>query len=174
MRNPGMVKATLVGGQQIVAHNPKLCEGRHCAIHNPSDHPMKDWPQLWRDDRRLMERICPEHGVGHPDPDHLAFLRKVSPDHAEAEAVHGCCGCCVYPTPVVPRSFQVPVWFNVEASSSDEAWQKIQSYVDALIRQIPALIFTKNLVPTYEFTVEEPIENEEFIPEAPFTLSPEI
>lgn len=40
------------------------------------------WPQHWRGDRHLMERICP-HGVGHPDPD------DINPD-----GVHGCDGCC--------------------------------------------------------------------------------
>ena len=173
MRNPALVPATLVGGQIILAHTPKLCAGKICAIHNPSDHPMKDWPQRWRDDRKLMERICPEHGVGHPDPDHLAFLRKVSSEHAEAEAVHGCCGCCVYPTPVVPRTFQVPVWFNVEATSADEAWRKIQSYVDALIVHVPGSVFPNHLIPVYEYTVEDPIENEESIPSGMYYKTPE-
>lgn len=66
-------------------HDPELCEGEYCCIHNPSDHHMRDWPQNWRQDRRLMERICP-HGVGHPDPD------EINPD-----TVHGCDGCCTPP-----------------------------------------------------------------------------
>lgn len=41
-----------------------------------------------------MERICP-HGVGHPDPDHIAFVERVAgKDVASVEAVHGCDGCC--------------------------------------------------------------------------------
>lgn len=66
-------------------HSPTQCEGRPCPIHNPSDHHMRSWPQHWRDDRRMMERICP-HGVGHPDPD------DINPDHE-----HGCDGCCMPP-----------------------------------------------------------------------------
>lgn len=55
---------------------------------------MKDWPTLWRGDRQLMERICP-HGIGHPDPDHLAFIAKIDgPDEARTESIHGCDGCC--------------------------------------------------------------------------------
>jgi hypothetical protein len=41
-----------------------------------------------------MERIC-EHGVGHPDPDHLDFVRHTKGGAAaETESVHGCDGCC--------------------------------------------------------------------------------
>ena len=58
-------------GQKILVHNKKDCSG-YCAIHNPSKHHMRDWPTHWRDDRALMERICP-CGVGHPDPDDLEY-----------------------------------------------------------------------------------------------------
>lgn len=78
-------------GQRIKVHNKKDCKDRNCCIHNPSDHHMKDWPTHWRDDRGLMERIC-KHGVGHPDPDDLAFKELMGlPD---SEGVHNCCGCC--------------------------------------------------------------------------------
>lgn len=76
-------------------HSSKLCEGRGCPIHHPSDHKMRDWRLNWRNDRRLMERICPEHGVGHPDPDDLAYKETfMRPEQVDAESVHGCCGCC--------------------------------------------------------------------------------
>lgn len=72
-------------------HDPALCEGRGCAIHNhPSDHPLKDAPLYWRADRGILERIC-EHGVGHPDADSAAYLRSIG---RSWENVHGCCGCC--------------------------------------------------------------------------------
>ena len=48
-----------------------------------TNHSMRGFPQLWREDRRIMERICP-HGVGHPDPD----------DVLNQDRVHGCDGCC--------------------------------------------------------------------------------
>lgn len=83
-------EVTLPGGQKILCHHPVKCKGRVCCIHNPSTHPMVNWPQHWRSDRSLMERIC-IHGVGHPDPDHLATLRL---DEREWEAIHGCDGCC--------------------------------------------------------------------------------
>ncbi|HWB37969.1 MAG TPA: hypothetical protein VHA75_18285 [Rugosimonospora sp.] len=66
-------------------HDPADCEGRGCCIHHPSQHHMVSWPQNWRADRRMMERICP-CGVGHPDPDDL-----------NSDDVHGCCGCCARP-----------------------------------------------------------------------------
>jgi len=86
-------------GQKVMVHPKSDCEarGENCVIHNPSDHRMKDWPTHWRDDIGLMERIC-KCGVGHPDPDDLAFKYKMAekfnrpvPTHF---AVHGCCGCC--------------------------------------------------------------------------------
>lgn len=64
-------------------HDPSACSGRPCTIHNRTDHHMRAFPQHWRYDRGLMERICP-HGVGHPDPD--------SPPGTDM--VHGCDGCC--------------------------------------------------------------------------------
>jgi hypothetical protein len=63
-------------------HDPTLCVGRGCCIHHPSNHHMVTWPQNWRFDRYMMERICP-HGVGHPDPDDLNPI-----------TTHGCDGCC--------------------------------------------------------------------------------
>ncbi len=64
-------------------HSPEKCKGEHCPIHKMSDHHMRGWPQHWRNDRGIMERIC-EHGVGHPDPDDPC-----------TDKIHGCDGCCV-------------------------------------------------------------------------------
>lgn len=73
-------------------HSPDQCEGEYCCIHNPSDHSMKDFPTHWRADRGIMERICP-HGVGHPDPDDMAFITRTRGE-GHMEGVHGCDGCC--------------------------------------------------------------------------------
>lgn len=74
-------------------HPPGKCAGQACMIHNPSDHHMRGWPLNWRDDKRVMERICP-HGVGHPDPDSAAFLASVG---EQGRTLHGCDGCCEVP-----------------------------------------------------------------------------
>lgn len=66
-------------------HSPNGCFGRPCIIHAPSDHHMRDWPIIWRDDRGITERAC-AHGVGHPDP-----------DQRPGDMIHGCDGCCVAP-----------------------------------------------------------------------------
>ena len=82
-------------------HAGSQCEGQVCAIHNPSDHHMNQWPTTTRYDRfALVERIC-THGVGHPDPDSLAWQRELVergaiPAGAYAED-HGCDGCCRAP-----------------------------------------------------------------------------
>lgn len=72
-------------------HSELQCEGRACVIHSPTNHHMRGWGLHWRDDRGIFERLCPEHGVGHPDPDQFDFWREMN---AMYEAVHGCCGCC--------------------------------------------------------------------------------
>jgi hypothetical protein len=79
-------------GQIISVHDAENCKGT-CPIHNPSDHPMKDFPTHWRDDRQIMERICP-HGVGHPDPDDFRIR------NGEDRGVHGCDGCCTGDHPI--------------------------------------------------------------------------
>ena len=81
-------------GQALRTHDKRFCRGEHCVIHNPSDHHMKDWRTHWRGDRGMMERICP-HGVGHPDPDDVAFIKfHKGEKYAETYTVHGCDGCC--------------------------------------------------------------------------------
>lgn len=77
---------TLVGGERLTnVHPSDKCKGEYCCIHNPSDHHMKTWPQHWRSDRGITERIC-EHGCGHPDP-----------DDPTGDTIHGCDGCCQPP-----------------------------------------------------------------------------
>lgn len=83
-----------IPGTDIVlrnVHPREKCAGEYCVIHNPSDHHMRHWRMNWRDDRGLMERIC-SHGVGHPDPDSLAYFRLLAMDW---QSVHGCDGCCI-------------------------------------------------------------------------------
>lgn len=70
-------------------HASALCAGRPCPIHNLTDHAMRSWRQHFRDDRGIMERICP-HGVGHPDPDDVFNL---TPERGGG--IHGCDGCCL-------------------------------------------------------------------------------
>lgn len=79
-------------GQLVWVHPKAKCEGEYCCIHNPSDHPMKDYPLHWRSDKGSMERICP-HGIGHPDPDEMAFLKRIG-SYEDHMGVHGCDGCC--------------------------------------------------------------------------------
>jgi len=58
---------------------------------------MREWKMNFRFDKGVMERICPEHGVGHPDPDDAAYwIREGKPEMT----IHGCCGCC-FKTPDV-------------------------------------------------------------------------
>ncbi|MER7280391.1 hypothetical protein ABT369_38740 [Dactylosporangium sp. NPDC000244] len=84
----------LHNGAILEVHDPARCAGQTCCIHAPSNHLMLGFPQHWRSDRQLMERICP-HGIGHPDPDDIAFKWRTRGDQfARYEAIHGCDGCC--------------------------------------------------------------------------------
>lgn len=90
MRIPGVTLTRWVlehSNENLVAvHDSSQCEGEFCTIHNMSDHSMRAFPQHWRGDRGLMERMCP-HGVGHPDPDDVKYVDPY-------ERIHGCDGCC--------------------------------------------------------------------------------
>jgi hypothetical protein len=74
----------------LYIHSKEKCAGRFCTFHNSSEHHMRDWPMNVRLDKSaLVERVCP-CGVGHPDPDSVAFLGRTD----KYIGVHGCDGCC--------------------------------------------------------------------------------
>lgn len=103
-----------IGPYTMAVHPRRICYGRDipCVIHSPSDHHMRSWPLNWRSDTGVMERVC-EHECGHPDPDHMAYVRSLTPEHdcpnegtwpedeeacpyphLEWQGEHGCDGCC--------------------------------------------------------------------------------
>lgn len=71
-------------------HDYGTCAGEFCVIHKWSNHAMVRFPQFWREDKKMMDRVCP-HGVGHPDPDEYRL-------DLGNRGVHDCDGCC---SPVV-------------------------------------------------------------------------
>lgn len=79
-----------LGPMDVAVHGREACEGRACVIHHPSDHHMRTWPTTYRADLGVTERMCP-HGVGHPDPDDIAYHTSRGQDHL---SIHGCDGCC--------------------------------------------------------------------------------
>lgn len=78
----------VVGGT-LYTHGAEECEGRPCCVHSPSDHPLRNHPLNWRSDIGIMERIC-DHGIGHDDPDDVAYRNSIGME----EHLHGCDGCC--------------------------------------------------------------------------------
>lgn len=74
--------------EKLSHHDVSKCKGEICCIHNPTDHPLRNAKQVWRKDRKIMERICPAHGISHPDPDDLGIRT------GKIDKIHGCCGCC--------------------------------------------------------------------------------
>ena len=84
-----MEKFTDGFGRKLLVHDKKDCKGP-CCIHRASDHHMKDWPLHYRNDWGFFfERIDPE-GVGHPDPDDLAFRIQ----NGAEDGIHSCNGLC--------------------------------------------------------------------------------
>jgi hypothetical protein len=71
----------------MYTHDEGTCYGEFCTIHNRSEHSMRSFPQNWRGDSGIMERIC-AHGIGHPDPDEYKLIGQ---PHLKT---HGCDGCC--------------------------------------------------------------------------------
>jgi hypothetical protein len=84
------------GAKFLNMHDEALCAGKPCVIHNLTKHSMRKFklhirvPRLWDIKPQHAERICP-HGVGHPDPDDMAFWISVG---ESSMGVHGCDGCC--------------------------------------------------------------------------------
>lgn len=96
-----MSTVMLAGGEVVVnVHPGSQCQtqDRPCPIHRLTDHNMRHFPQHFRMDNGLMERICP-HGIGHPDPDALPFFEERG---IKGMGVHGCDGCCTGDGPPVP------------------------------------------------------------------------
>lgn len=58
-------------------HSPQLCEGRPCVVHRPTDHHMSTWRLLWRSDKGIFERLCPQCGSGIADPDQYEYLKSI-------------------------------------------------------------------------------------------------
>lgn len=116
MTASGMVLGEHLGAAIVRTHHISKCAGQTCALHNPSDHPLRDAPLHWRGDRRLMERIC-AHGIGHPDPDAIAYGLSVGGTDTGA---HGCDGCCATTNIVV--TFGAP-----ESDPDDQTLSELQA-----------------------------------------------
>lgn len=65
---------------------------KNCVIHKPSLHPLIGSAMVVRGDG-IIERIC-RHGVGHYDPDSVAYFEWVDPSTKGYAGIHGCDGCC--------------------------------------------------------------------------------
>jgi hypothetical protein len=88
----------LPDGTLLQVHSVSRCVGDHCSIHNPSDHPLRDAPQLWDPRFKSIYRMC-VHGNVHLDPDDLMFKWRVgvSVQVLALISVHDCDGCCHWP-----------------------------------------------------------------------------
>jgi hypothetical protein len=78
-----------LGVRPLISHDSFSCQGQHCSLHNPSDHPLSHAPAHWNSKRAAVERIC-EHGKLHNDPDDDAWKGRTG----EPFESHVCDGCC--------------------------------------------------------------------------------
>jgi len=83
----------------LYAHADGKCMGEVCTFHKRTDHSMRRFPQLWRGDRKIMERICP-HNIGHPDPDEYKIVEGID------DGTHACDGCCIPFSDVEPEYYK--------------------------------------------------------------------
>jgi hypothetical protein len=61
-----MSSVLLRGGQRLRnVHSSKKCKGQPCPIHNVSDHPFREWDQIWNG--RFIERTDGQGWVRDPD-----------------------------------------------------------------------------------------------------------
>lgn len=67
-------------------HDVSSC-GEYCDVHNRRHPAEVEYPLNWRDDRGIMEYICP-CGIGHPTYAQKAYNRSRG---REYENIHGCC-----------------------------------------------------------------------------------
>lgn len=114
-------------GQKIRnVHPADACSGPFCVIHNPSDHPMREFPTHWLDARGLMQRVCP-HGITHPDPDALALQPYAG--------LHECDGCCNLDVAVLPEPlcqggyplYQVEQFLDAKTFTAFKEWMSGQT-----------------------------------------------
>ena len=99
-------------GREVRTHHSSNCAGQNCSIHNPSNHPLKNAPTVWRDDIKMMERIC-THGIGHPDVDDVAYNVMILGKDENTYAAHGCDGCCT-PADVKLQNVDTPAYNTQE------------------------------------------------------------
>lgn len=88
----------LPDGTLLQTHSPSQCVGNFCSIHNPSDHPLRDAPQLWDGRFKAIYRLC-SHGHVHIDVDDFTFKVRLAlpPAVLALISVHDCDGCCHWP-----------------------------------------------------------------------------
>lgn len=89
----------LPDGTLLQTHPEWQCLGNYCSIHDPSDHPLRDAPQLWDDRFRSVYRLC-AHGHVHPDVDDFMFKIRsgIAPSVLALLGAHDCDHCCHWPT----------------------------------------------------------------------------
>ena len=82
-------------GSVLQTHPESACHDMYCSIHNPSNHPLRDAPQLWHDRSKSIQRIC-SHGYRHHDPDDFMHKWRSGLPLAVLALIarHDCDGCC--------------------------------------------------------------------------------
>lgn len=87
----------LESGQRLAnVHDKSRCGDQPCAIHGPSDHPLRNAPRSWI--TKMIFRTC-AHGSTHPDYDSVVF--RLNRD-GSIYVGHECCNekCCGIPEQV--------------------------------------------------------------------------
>lgn len=117
-------------GDLLRTHGSDQCAGNFCAMHNPSDHPLRDAVMKWDGNRNLMVRFC-EHGIWHPDADDLAFKhRSCGARWASMCEIHKCDGCCL------PIENRKAIMAQMESDMAPSLWDKIRWALVAFVEWV--------------------------------------
>lgn len=81
----------------VNVHTREQCQTVYCAIHNQSDHPLRDADLHWDGETASLWRRC-AHGRLHPDPDDVRYLTVVRNEWFSVPLLNqhalSCDGCC--------------------------------------------------------------------------------
>jgi hypothetical protein len=63
-----MGQTVLTSGRTLTHHDPDVCNGEPCPLHNPTDHRFRQYPLDWKEEWGIMVRVMKD-GQTIPDPD---------------------------------------------------------------------------------------------------------
>jgi hypothetical protein len=119
------------------AHSADQCLDEICVLHNMTEHNMRSFPQHWRSDRGIVERVTP-FGCACPDPDQIPFLKRIHPTVWRYDLIHGCVANPADPLVSVCSPWSIDnvpaAWINKQYAVTEDG--RVWSYVNGYERPV--------------------------------------